>query len=367
MVTKEQKTKRRRITALLATCALAIAAIAGVSFFGGSASAAANNNSAEYGEQLKDEAGLAGQGYSFVDNEDMYFGNASSTPKNFVVKNAGGTEYKNVSIAVQPRNITPEVKLGTTSEGINIPSTWAGKEPASFTLGSSSVTINSQDGKATVTVTGSTIKEVGTSNSNVATATHSGSTVTITGGATQSTATIYIVCADATYRAALQTVSVTTKYYPSDANNKLLAMAPGEVKNIKISELYTAWNGLSSAWTAAGGTGSYAATSYTTGEWVVLGNGSYVSSAGAKPSGNSAVSVSAADIQAIQNKTYAGAHRTADNTPAVFGGALSRVGYNSSGGYRFLWYDSASNYNSGGSNGWFDHVSGDTVVTVVRR
>ena len=363
MVTKEQKTKRRRITALLATCALAIAAIAGVSFFGGSASAA-GNSSAEYGEQLKDKAGLAGQGYSFVDSGEMYFGNASSTAKKFVVKNTGTVTtdnplFKTVDITVSPRPVTPRVILGDTSEGVDIPSTWAGKEPASFTLDSSSVTINSQDKTATITVNDSTIKEVGTSNSGVATVAFSGNNVTITSGATQSTATIYVVCADDTHRAALQTVSVTTKYYPSDANNKLLAMAPGEVKNMKISEL-------SSAWTAAGGTGSYAATSYTTGEWVVLGNGSYVSSAGAKPSGNSAVSVSAADITAIQNKTYAGAHRTADNTPTVFGGALYSV-HSGSSGYCFHWYDSTSYYHSSYGYGWNNRVSGDTVVTVVRR
>ena len=295
----------------------------------------------------------------------MYFGNASSTAKDFVVKNASSTEYKNVPITVQPREITPRVILGDTSEGVDIPSTWVGKEAASFTLSSSSVTISSQGQTATVTVTGSTIKEVGTSNSNVAAKSFSGKTVTITGGNKEGKATIYIVCADDTHRAALKTVSVTTSYFSTSTS---LPTQSKQAVIMTLENLGKALNGgttLSNNSSANDPVNSYSGSTY----YVYAINQTNGTNDSATNNTEANLKKVGADWFGELNKpTTVDNHWDNANSSGyrVFGGPLNYVYRYSDGKYIFLWwYSSSNNNNSNNNNYWNTNVDGSTPVVVV--
>ena len=376
MVTKEQKTKRRRITALLATCALAIAAIAGVSFFGGSASAAANNSSAEYGEQLKDEAGLAGQGYSFLSSEmDDYFGTVGD--QKFVVTD-NNNKYAEKTISVNARKITPTVKLGSYSGNV---ADYSGKAESSATLNKSSVFISEQGGKATVEVTNGTVFAVGTSNAYAATVTNSGNVVTIEGGTKEANnTTAYIVCKDSGHKAILKTVAVETRYNP-------LPSASGQIAYMTIEDLYKAMGGnVSTSGTRydpgnssdAYGSASQAGA-YTTSKYFVYGIDGYSGSEYGVYSTDTALTGKGASAFPYTNTNkdygysssgqfnYAAYQSTTDNGN-VFGGPLNYVNRHGDGAYSFnFWYTEGNSYGSVNHQYWYNDVPASTWVAVVHR
>ena len=125
---KQKTNTNKRVLAVTAVCALALATVAGVVKFGAVTEAAKGiiDNKAEYGEQLKDHTPqslnlteLSGSAdiWFWVDPEDTYFGRA--TGQKFVVRNAAtdaaATAYREVTVPVQQRSVTPVVKYGAIS------------------------------------------------------------------------------------------------------------------------------------------------------------------------------------------------------------------------------------------------------------
>ena len=161
---KQKTGTKTRVLAVTAISAVALATIAGVVKFGAVVDAAKGSldNKAEYGEQLKDQtpASLnltelsdgAGTWY-WVDPDATYFGQVGS--QKFVVRNAAtdaeATAYREVTVPVQQRSITPVVKYGAIS---GTPANYVSSGIASINTYKRTVSVSS-DGNGTVSGSGS--------------------------------------------------------------------------------------------------------------------------------------------------------------------------------------------------------------------
>lgn len=118
------KYKRKRALVFLSVFAIAITSFAGAFQFNLIANAS-TDGIAYYGEQLSTEtpSALGGSeyaGYSWTDAETDYFGEAGE--QTFVVGN--GNDYKNLTVTVQRRGLSPVLKYGNSPS--TIPIEWAG-------------------------------------------------------------------------------------------------------------------------------------------------------------------------------------------------------------------------------------------------
>ena len=366
----KQKTSlniKKRVLASITISALALATVAGAVNFGTIADATRGvlDNTAEYGEQLKDyapgdlnlsELQDSSDTWYWVDSPNTYFGKPGN--QEFVVANADlnngetPTAYKEVTVPVQKRSVAPVVKQGTIS---GTAANYTTSAKASIGAYKRTITVTAGEGG---TVAGSGTYVIGESVTLTAAPAEGYKFTGWSDGNNSSSRTI-TVNDNATYTATFESDSmkVTSK----------LPIKIGDISIMTIKQAYVALGGTTnSSETQYDPTKGYNSSTY----YMYAINDTAMTNDSALSTPDNLKAVGHDWYKELNKPTTVDNHWTnaGAGTHSVFGGPLNSVIRSANNDtYSFLWnYSESGGYHSGDACYWLSYVSGSTYVAVVR-